>query len=340
MNSFFLLFLLPFFAENSVAENAGSVIYTYKNGTTEHISMLRESFIPDHVHENINILVNNAGILILSWCLANIIIMTFISQVLYGKKRTNAIIIDSEEDDSNSDDGAGLDLDDLNSTEITYESQYFDKLEELPDTVLGAEELKALLEGQRLTESTPKGIVVMSYNVNTGAFDYYTDKFADISYEILDTVARLFAVTFECKQICVNYRDEIQNGENRMLSEIEFDKMQKEKEKTNDNKERSIFATFKSYNKKRGTNVDKKYYIITDKANRFKYKGKMSDYEKTLSKNATEDVNANVKISYSEYKRMQESANNMPDMANNMPDMANVMPDMVNNMPEIKQKED
>jgi hypothetical protein len=66
--------------------------------------------------------------------------------------------------------------------------------------------------------------------------------------------------------------------------------------------EGSVFASFKSYNKKSGNNVDKKYYVITDKANRFKYKGKIIDYEK-IRDAAKEKKETCKNISYCDYKR-------------------------------------
>ena len=182
----------------------------------------------------------------------------------------------------------------------------------MPETELTNEEL-LVISHHSLQENTPKGMVHMSYNVETETFDYYTDKYSEVTYEILDTVARLFAITFQCKQVCVNYKEEIQKGERNMLSEIEFDQLKKELEEkkiANSSKERSVFATFKSYNKKTGNNVAKKYYIVTERANRFKYKGKLSDSEKMQkTAEAGEDTKAKgINISYSEFKRLRQEA--------------------------------
>ena len=205
------------------------------------------------------------------------------------------------------------DLEEDLEEDAPYESQYFKQLEAMPDKALDKEEL-AVISQHVLIEETPKGKVYMLYNAGTETFDYYTDKCVDVTYEMLDTVARLFALTFHCKQICVNYKEEIQKGERNRLSEIEFDQLKKElAEKiinnTNTlNKERSVFATYKTYNKKTGNNVAKKYYIVTEKANRFKYKGKITEYEQRLKKKAEEESTYadSIKISYSEFKRLQQ----------------------------------
>jgi hypothetical protein len=193
---------------------------------------------------------------------------------------------------------------------VPYESQYFKQLDEMPDKLLDTDELAVIGENV-LIEDTPKGQVYMLYNTGTETFDYYTDKVVDITYEMLDTVARLFAITFRCKQICVNYKEELQKGERNMLSEIEFDQLKKElaeKNLTSTTKERSVFAAYKSYNKKTGNNVEKKYYILTEKANRFKYKGKISEYEQSIKKKTDEESTLadSIKISYSEFKRLQQ----------------------------------
>jgi hypothetical protein len=323
MNNIGFFLLLSQFIITTSALEKGEFIYTYKNGTVVEFSLFKNTFIPDRVKDIFYILSNNYEILIMIWCAANFLAIACISKMLYGEKRKRALNDSDDASDSefisDSDDESYLEEsvseDTLSeSEEINYESQYFEQLEEMQNKILSSAEFK-LIACHRLKEETPKGVVIMSYNTETGVFDYYTDKFADISYEILDTVARLFAITYDCKQICVNYRNEIKNGENKMLSQIEFDKMQKEKEANKEldkSKERSVFATFKSYNKKSSNNVDKKYYIITENANRFKYKGKLSDYEKMLIKDEfVPKTGPKIGLSYSDYKQMRVDSSSL-----------------------------
>lgn len=300
MLTFFLLLVQQVGA--TLLENSGDFIYQYGNGTT---SLFKDGYGPGGVLKGFSDFVQNADTFILSAFLANLAATAFIAQLLYGNKKYE------EESDSDLDsytDTDASDADDDKEEEPIYESQYFKQLEDMPDQPLSADELTCI--GHHvLIEETPKGIVHMGYNVTTETFDYYTDHFVDVTYEILDTVARLFAITFHCKQVCVNYREEVRKGEQNMLSEIEFDKLKKEieerKVKNSSNKERSVFASFKNYNKNVGSsgNVAKKYYIVTEKANRFKYKGKISDYEKAQKKTAEEATVNCVRISYSDYKR-------------------------------------
>ena len=259
--------------------------YTFTNGTTLHYSLFVDSYL------------DNVWLFSIAYFSCSILIMMFISNMLY-KNNTQMYITDSdvegdedgsteESDETSSDDETNSD-----DEEVNYEQLHFDALEELIDEALSPEDLKKVISGQHLSEATPKGIVVLSYN-------------SDMSYEILDTVARLFTCKFNCKQICVNYRAEIENGKTKMLSEIEYDKLIKEnKEKMIQEREKgSVFASFKSYNKKTGNNVNKKYFVITENANRFKYKGKLSDYQKILDKPLADEGVSSKKISYADYKR-------------------------------------
>lgn len=277
---------------------------TLSNGTIIYYPLFSDTVLST---SNIDLFINNLVTMIVAYFFSGCIVMFIFSHILYRDKAyVEATNSESDTDEDEEEEDTTDDEDEEEAEQ--YESKYFDKLEEMPDDKeLTTEEFTAI-GGHTLTEETPKGLIHMRYNVGTCTFEYYTDKFSDMTYEILDTVARLFAVTFNCKQICVNYRQEVQNGTNRMISDIEYDKMmlenEKEKEKEND-KVRSVFASFKSYNKKNGNNVAKKYYVITEKSNRFKFNGKLIDYENTFNKKEAASL-PYVNISYNEYKQSNE----------------------------------
>ena len=311
--------------------NSGDVAYTFSNGTTEKYSLFKEGFGSGGVFTGFYAFLENSDTIMAALFIANLIAILFVSQVLYfNTYHQNGIRDEDSDEDSGSDDeeeGEGEEEDEG----VIYEGQYFKQLEEMPEAELLKEEL-ALIGKNVLIEETPKGLVHMVYNVESETFDYYTDHFVEVTYEILDTVARLFAITFHCKKVCVNYQEEVLKGEKKMLSEMEFDKLRGEKEKLEGvgkekEKERSVFATFKSYNNGvgcggggggmggngknlNGKNLSKKYYILTEKANRFKFKGKLSDYEKKYNKPALEESKPNyINISYSDYKKKQAEKN-------------------------------
>jgi len=275
------------------SDDINGFLYTFPNGTSLHYSLSVSNYA------------DNIWLFIIAYFSSSVLIMMFISNVLY-KTNTHMYLTDSDTElDTSSEDSDDDDIDeDEDDDNVNYEQQHFDALEALTDRALTPEDLKQAISGQYLTEETPKGVVVMSYNVDSGSFEYYTDKFGDMSYETLDTVARMFTVIYDCKQICVNYRAEVENGKTKMLSDIEYDKLIAENREKNikEQEQRSVFASFKSYNKKTGNNVSKKYFVITENANRFKYKGKLSDYQKILNKPKADEITSQ-KISYADYKR-------------------------------------
>ena len=278
----------------NICSPLGYCVYTLTNGTIQAFSL----FKPTSLIYDIFVA---SGIYFLSLCF-------FMAPFAFYVKQ----IRDEAEDYADDDEDEDYSDDDEDEDDEDYESKYFKELEAMPDKELSAEELKQLA-GHVLTEETPKGAVCMSYNTDTGVFEYYTDHFATINYELLDSIARLFTITFNCKQICVNYRAELEKGEKHMLSEVEFDKREQERIKAKENevkeKQRSVFATFKTYNKKNGNNVAKKYYVITENANRFKYKGKMDDYTQREKAKAVKADNTSCNtISYSEYKQLSQQS--------------------------------
>ena len=313
-----LIDIFLFISSVSASPNSGKAFFM-NTGSLHNDAYINDAYINDAYIFDCITLINNLVLLIISFSISGLIVSLFISHKLYGMDRSDDNDNDNDNDNDSNDSNSSVSNsndDDVSDSDIVpYESQYFAELDAMPEKELSKEELRTVIEGKFLTEETPKGGVTIYYNVEQGSFEYYTDKFSDITYEILDTAARLFTITFDCKQICVNYKEELRNGECNMLSEIEYDKMVSEKKKADENgkdgKERSVFASFKSYNKKSGNNVDKKYYVITEKANRFKYKGKMSDYEKTLNKPVDDTKKTGINISYSEYKHLCESSKHL-----------------------------
>ena len=168
--------------------------------------------------------------------------------------------------------------------EEKYCFKFFDELENLPERELEKEELEEL-RLKTIEEETPEGKVIMSYNSDTESFWYYANS-TTIPYSSLDAVARLYTVTYNCKSICVNYKEEWEKGKERVNKEKELDLKRREEEEHKP-KPKSIFAKFKGYNKKQGADDEKKkYYIITERANKFKYKGKNSEFIKKEIQNS------------------------------------------------------
>lgn len=165
---------------------------------------------------------------------------------------------------------------DIRKVDEDYERSYYSEFESLEEKDHGEDFLKDL-ESKWTIENTPYGEVIMSYKADHEAFWYYAER-RNVPYRILDAVARRFAIDNDCKSVCVNYKEEFEKGRDAAVAAKEATKEAPGKgpaprgsARKNDKKKKP-FATFKSYNMKKGKNQAKKY-IITENANRFTYKG-------------------------------------------------------------------
>ena len=135
-------------------------------------------------------------------------------------------------------------------------------------------------------EETPDGNVILKYDDYKESFIYYGPK--NVQYKYLETVAKKYAILFDCKDKMINIFKELYDA---------WEKVEKikEDEKTNNNKDvqdNGPFASFKTYNS--GTmgssSVDKgkknesnnKYKIVNEKANRYSYMGTIDEYVESL----------------------------------------------------------
>ena len=188
--------------------------------------------------------------------------------------------------------------------EVVYEKKYLKELEDLEDRELSEQELNEL-KTKILREKTPEGDIIIFYNNNTETYWYYTD-IRNISYKTLDTVARCYAVTYNVKQICVNYKEEWEQSKAEALAhqnkDDEEDKDAEKKEE--ENKSKSVFATFKDYNKKSHSHPSikrRRYRIMTDKANRFTNKGNLDNYNEIEIENENE---SKYELSFEDFKNL------------------------------------
>lgn len=144
-------------------------------------------------------------------------------------------------------------LEDIKEKEIReYKKKYYDELSLLENKDYSVEELKQLTN-KILKEDTSYGVVHMFYNVDNETFNYYCDD-KNISYIFLDAIARKYAITYDCKCICVNFREEWKKAKKVAYEEQEKkeaqEKESQEKEgQEKNNKKKSIFAQYKSYEK-------------------------------------------------------------------------------------------
>jgi len=210
--------------------------------------------------------------------------------------------------ETEADAGAGAGEADAPKEEIMYERKYLTELEQLEERVLTDTDLNEL-KNKIVRENTPDGEIIMYYNNNTKSYFYYTD-IRNVSYKILDAVARCYAVTYNVKQVCVNYKEVWEKAKLEALQQQEKDKEEKTVEKAEEKEEtkvKSVFANFKDYNRKTHSHASikrRRYRITTDESNSFKYCGKIEDYKTPEEKEENQRTEKN--LSFSEFKKMSE----------------------------------
>ena len=185
------------------------------------------------------------------------------------------------------------------SSEI-YETKYYDNYELLEMKELDEEYVKGLIDSV-LYESTPKGEVIMYYDANKESFIYYCDT-KDISYLYLETVARNYALKFDCKKLVVDIKHELKIAKDIKEGIINIPKP------VEPNKS-DVFACLKNYNKKSGeTNNENKKYILRQNANRYSYKGKVNEYN-CIKPTDYKSENINDSLDYETFKRLKDKKN-------------------------------
>jgi len=275
----------------------------------------------DNDHDDDNAFMNLFNLLNLLFT----IIWTNLFGVTAGFAIVSYIVYDKNEyNDSN----------DSNEPEENENDKYYQELIDLPERVLTKEELKNLRLNV-IEEELPNGKVIMTYNSDNETFWYYSD-YKSVSYLVLDKISRLFAITYNCKTICINYKKELEKAQQKYDEKMGCQKELEEKEKTEQEKEtnpkeKSVFASFKKYNtndknnnvnannnggsankgtNNKGTNnkgTNNKgtiNNIIPEKSNRFNYKGSLQDYIKYNNSNNIYNHNSDgiVKLDYATFK--------------------------------------
>lgn len=196
--------------------------------------------------------------------------------------------------------------------EKPYREKYHDEFEDMEERDMSVDEIKGLSE-KYLEEETPKGVVKMCYDNESECFKYWCED-KSISYMILDAVAQKYAIENDCKAICIDYKEEFYKAIDRVNKHNKEKEEKKKKENEDDKKEdedddknkRNVFAKFKSYNtvnKKQVSDDKEKQSIQVDKCNKFRYKGKLSEFDEMKVNKKKEESNDNEKLSMADWLR-------------------------------------
>ena len=225
--------------------------------------------------------------------------------------------IETDEDEDEGE-GEGEDEDEDEETkeeEIPYEMKWFDQFDDAEgegDEIVEeelTEEFVNDLSLNTVTETTPRGDVLMYYSSKLGSFVYHS-RTKEIPYKYLETVARKYVIEYNCKKLYVDIRKEYEKGLNKYKESKEKEEQAARDVKdgkvddTKENKKKQVFANFKTYNRKGEVHNKQKdkIYILKEQANRYSYRGKIEEYseakvESCLDKNGKD-------IDFASFKKM------------------------------------
>ena len=183
---------------------------------------------------------------------------------------------------------------------IIYNNKLFDELSKMDTRELTLHDLEEL-RLKVVEEETPYGKVIMTYNHTSEAFWWHSSSPSSdsILYKTLDAVARVFAITHDCKKICINYKEEFLKEKKRVMELLEND-MRVYKESGVASGAAGAGASGAAPIKM----DDPKYAIIVNNKNRFINK-ELSDLHKKVElkpvKNVLDDEMG--KMSYADFKK-------------------------------------
>ena len=189
--------------------------------------------------------------------------------------------------------------------------------------------IKERLDGLKnnfVFEKTPLGNVIMYWNNIRESFEYYSDN--TIPYRFLETVARKYVKTFNCRLIYVDMEFELSEFERKQKEEELRIKLLEEETKIvlNQNsvelKKKDVFAKFKNYNKESGTGkvnrgvappknsipnnsvkkADEKF-ILKENSNRYTCEGKIANFS-FLKKPDRKVTDKKYAMSFADYKKL------------------------------------
>ena len=181
-----------------------------------------------------------------------------------------------------------------------FKSKYKKEFRLLKDEEI-SDEIKKNLSNESIEEVTPQGKVIMVYNHENNEFKFYADT-KEISYEILEVVSRKYVVINNCKRLYkVNYDNEDEDEDENSDQSMSDSYTTSDSESNNS---KSVFATFKPYNAPiNEANMEDMGYNIKKDINRYKYVGRLEDF------NIKDDARPTVNINFETFKKMFASNN-------------------------------
>lgn len=201
---------------------------------------------------------------------------------------------------------------------IFYENKYETKYKMISQSIDLTEEKLNSLKNNIIMEFTPLGNVILFYDNEKKAFNYYSDKV--IPYRYLDVCSRKYVLTYFCKEIYIDLKNEIKLGIDKQSASLLSPEINPIQPPTIEVK-RGPFAKFKNYGlekplipKKRVSNrIVSKYaktnleqpilgglMVLKERVNKYVYMGKLSGYN--FLKTSQKKLEVDDTISYKNFK--------------------------------------
>ena len=204
----------------------------------------------------------------------------YISCYSNGYYRSIFDIGDGDDDEDEEEDNTDTKKD------IAYQVKWFEEFDEMSDDEQQegeelTEEFVNNLSLNTITDTTPRGDVLMYYSSKLGSFVYHSHT-KEIPYSYLETVARKYVIEYNCKKLYIDIRKEYEKGVKKYkeIKAKEEAKSDADDTKEKENKKKQLFANFKTYNRKGEVHNKQKdkIYILKEQANRYSYRGKIEEY--------------------------------------------------------------
>lgn len=177
-------------------------------------------------------------------------------------------------------------LDEFKNVE-KYNDNYLEEFKLLEQKKLTEEQIDDL-KNNVVFDETPLGRIVMMYDKDLEGFRWYCNT-SHITYETLSTLARKYVIHFDCKCLYVSLTDELNKNKQILDNTIDEARKNKANEKIN-------LLTRKDIQEK---------LLIKNNIIRFKYSGKLYEYENKQSKNEETSENTIIKkITFSDFKNL------------------------------------
>lgn len=202
--------------------------------------------------------------------------------------------------------------------------ELFEKSQEIySDNTLSNNE-KTELKNKFIREKTPKGEIIMSYNWETdiwlSSFQYYCND-SSIPYSYLESIAKLYVSNNKCPYFFLTNKkiksEDEEIKDNTDIIENSASNVNTDEKNKNIDNEKSLFASFKSYNTVKN-NINKNINnntvsSINNKSqddnvvllkNRFTRVGTIEDYNQMIKKQELNNSKKTIPIGFSDYKNL------------------------------------